>query len=107
VDPEAARGVEPTVRQPDAMALAEVKNAHEAGMHKMQRGVVGWLVGTGPEKAGNVATLSIVASFGLVMVAFFKFDFGTQFELFYKILTTMLGPVGLALGYLFGSKDNK
>ncbi len=73
----------------------------------MQRGLMGWLVGTGPEKAGNVATLSILASFLLVMIAFFKFDFDTQFELFYKILTTMLGPVGLALGYLFGSKDSR
>lgn len=107
IKPDDARAVEPLVRQPDAMALAEVKNAHEAGMHKMQRGFIGWLVGTGPEKAGNVATLAIIASFGLVVIAFFKFDFGTQFELFYKILTTMLGPVGLALGYLFGSKESK
>ncbi|WP_206742491.1 hypothetical protein [Rhizobium grahamii] len=49
--------------------------------------------------------MAIVASFALVMIAFFRFDFATQFELFFKILTTMLGPVGLALGYLFGSKE--
>ncbi|WVT73331.1 hypothetical protein QM996_17920 [Sinorhizobium chiapasense] len=104
---EDARRVEPTVRAPDALALEEMKNNHAAGMHKMQRGLVGLVVGTGPEKAGNVATLAIVASFALVMISFFKFDFGTQFDLFYKILTTMLGPVGLALGYLFGSKETK
>ncbi|MGR9373409.1 hypothetical protein [Rhizobium leguminosarum] len=73
--------------------------------HVHRRGLVGMVVGTGPEKASNVATVAIVASFTLVMIAFFRFDFATHFELFYKILTTMLGPVGLALGYLFGSKD--
>ncbi|EPE98633.1 hypothetical protein RGCCGE502_09410 [Rhizobium grahamii CCGE 502] len=82
-----------------------MKNNHAARTHRMQRGLIGLIVGTGPEKAGNVATVAIVASFALVMIAFFRFDFATQFELFFKILTTMLGPVGLALGYLFGSKE--
>lgn len=100
-----ARRAEPTVRPPDELALEEMKNNHAVRTHRMQRGLVGLVVGTGPEKAGNVATVAIVASFGLVMTAFFRFDFATQFELFFKILTTMLGPIGLALGYLFGSKD--
>jgi hypothetical protein len=104
---EDARRAEPIIRPPDNLAAEELKNSHAEKTHRMQRGIIGLIVGTGPEKAGNVATLAIVASFGLVLIAFFKFDFSTQFELFYKILTTMLGPVGLALGYLFGSKDKQ
>lgn len=92
-----ARAAQPNVPPPDSKAIAETKNAHEAGMHKMQRGIVVYIVGTGPAKAGNVATVAIFASFGLVMVAFFKFDFSSKFDLFYKVLTTMLGQSVLRL----------
>jgi hypothetical protein len=107
VTEEQARKSEPIVPQPDSLALEEIKNNHAKNMAGLHRGVIGWCVGSGPEKAGNVATLTIIASFLLIVCAFFKFDFSAQFDFFYKILTTLLGPIGLALGYLFGSKGEK
>ena len=76
-------------------------------MQALQRGWIGIALGTGAEKAGNVATLTIIACFLIILLLFAKTDMSTQFDQFYKMLTTMLGPVGLALGYLFGSRDSR
>lgn len=102
-----ARKTEPVVREPDALALKEQQNNHDKAMAGLHRGWIGWLVGSGPEKSGNVATLTIFACFLIILIAFMKFDFNTQFESFFKIMTSVFGPVGLALGYLFGAKDSK
>ena len=107
VSEDAARRAEPTVPEPDPLALEEARNNHARGMHHLQRGLIGWCVGTGSEKPGNVATLAIIASFAIILIGFFKFDLQKEFESFYKLLTTLLGPVGLALGYLFGSSKTK
>lgn len=93
------------MRPVDALALKEIENEHEKRKIEMQRGWIGIVLGTGPEKSGNVATLTIVASFFMILISFAKIDFSSGFDQFFKILTTMLGPVGLALGYLFGSRE--
>ncbi len=74
-------------------------------MQALQRGWIGIALGTGGEKAGNVATLTIVACFIIILLLFVRTDMATQFEQFYKMLTTLLGPVELALGYLFGARE--
>lgn len=107
VSVEDARKAEPIIREPDPLAIEEVRNNHATRMHGMQRGIIGWCVGSGPEKAGNVATLSIVACFAIIAAGFFKFDFAKEFDSFLKLVTIFLGIVGLALGYLFGAKENK
>lgn len=105
VSPEEARRAEPVVRAADPLALEEMRNSHQATLLSIQRGWIGIALGTGPEKSGNVATLTIFACFVLIILLFLKTDMGTQFDQFYKMLTTLLAPVGLALGYLFGSRD--
>jgi len=75
-------------------------------MHTLQRGLLGWCIGSGSEKAGNVATLTILGCLIFILFAFLRMNLQTEFESFYKLLTTLLGPVGLALGYLFGSRDS-
>jgi hypothetical protein len=107
VTEDQARKSEPVVREPDPLAIEELKNNHTKNMASLHRGFVGSCVGSGPEKAGNVATLTIVACFLMIVGSFLKFDFATQFDSFFKVLTTALGPIGLALGYLFGSKESK
>ena len=74
-------------------------------MHALQRGLLGWCIGSGGEKAGNVATLTILGCFTFMLIAYFKMDLQKEFDAFFKLLTTLLGPVGLALGYLFGARD--
>jgi len=75
-------------------------------MHTLLRGLLGWCIGSGSEKAGNVATLTILGCLIFILFAFLRMNLQTEFESFYKLLTTLLGPVGLALGYLFGSRDS-
>ena len=76
-------------------------------MNQNHRGIVGWIFGSGFEKPGNAAILSIFTFLMLIVIAFFRIDIKADAEVFYKLLTTMLGPVGLALGYLFGAKRSK
>ena len=106
VPEDVARRAEPTVRAPDELAIQEVANAHAKEMHTLQRGLLGWCIGSGSEKAGNVATLTILGCLIFILFAFLRMNLQTEFESFYKLLTTLLGPVGLALGYLFGSRDS-
>jgi purine-cytosine permease-like protein len=51
--------------------------------------------------------LAIIACFGIICAGFLKFDFSKEFDSFLKLVSTFLGIVGLALGYLFGAKDHK
>lgn len=106
VSKDDARKAEPVVREPDQLALEELRNSHARDMNKNQRGAIGWMFGSGLEKSGNAAILSIVVFLALIVCAFFKFDLSKDSDAFYKLLTTLLGPIGLALGYLFGSKKS-
>lgn len=107
VSPEDARRAVPVIRPADTLALEEMRNAHEANKLSIQRGWIGIALGTGSEKAGNVATLVILACFVIILILFVKTDFSTQFDPFFKTFSALLGPVGLALGYLFGSRDGR
>ncbi|MCU0819436.1 MAG: hypothetical protein MUF11_09010 [Beijerinckiaceae bacterium] len=102
---EEARRAEPTVRPPDPLALQELQNSHSKNMQELNRGWLGACIGSGPEKPGNTAVLVIILCFLFIAASAFKFDLSTQFENFFKIVTTLLGPIGLALGYLFGSRE--
>jgi hypothetical protein len=105
VSVDAARAVEPKVPSPDALALKELENSHSKSMHTLSRGWIGACIGSGNEKPGNTAFLVIVCCFAFIGISVFKFDIATQFEQFFKFVTLFFGPVGLALGYLFGSRD--
>ncbi len=104
---EQARGVEPTVRAPDELAIQEAKNAHENNMHKNERGWVGAVFGSRSEKPGNVALVVILLCFIFAMLAFVRLDIAKDSELFFKLLSVVSGLVSLALGYLFGSSDRR
>lgn len=95
------------IRPADSLALEEIRNSHEAYKLSIQRGWIGVALGTGTEKAGNVATLVILACFIIILLLFAKTDFSTEFDPFFKTFSALLGPVGLALGYLFGSRDTR
>jgi ABC-type multidrug transport system permease subunit len=101
---EAARRSEPTVVAPDARAKKE-ELLHAQATQKNDLGWVGVVLGSRSEKPGNVAAIVILFCFILIGVGFFMTDVrsGGSGELFFKLLAALLGPVGLALGYLFGS----
>ncbi len=102
---EDAQRAEPTVLPPDPLAMQELQNTHSRDMQNLHRGWVGAFIGSGPEKPGNTAVLVIVVCFFFIAGLAFQFDLDKQFDSFYKLLTTLFGPIGLALGYLFGSKE--
>lgn len=105
VSEDKARRAKPEVREPDQLAMQEMQNSHSRNMETLLRGWVGACIGSGPEKSGNTAFLVIVLCFFFIAIAAFRFDLDKQFDNFYKLLTTLLAPIGLALGYLFGSKE--
>lgn len=105
VSVDEARRSEPIVAAPDSLAIKELDHFHSMEMHNLHRGFLGAIVGSGPEKPGNTAIIVIVFCFVFISVAGFKLDLDKQFDQFYKLITTLLGPVGLALGYLFGSRE--
>lgn len=108
VDLDTLRRAEPKVpEKPDALALEEARNNHARELQRMQRGIIGWCVGSGSEKPGNVATLCIAACFLLILSAFLKLDIQKDSEFFLKILSASTGMIGLALGYLFGSRGSE
>jgi hypothetical protein len=99
---EAARSFEPEIREPDDLAREELRNNHATRMHEMHAGYIGRFCGSGSEKSGNIAIVSIIFCFAVIGFGLFKFDLETQIDSFFKLLTAMLGLVALALGYLFG-----
>lgn len=100
-----ARRATPVVREPDALALAEVKNAHEQATAVNERGIVGRLLGTKTEKPGNIAFIVILVCFALVTVAFFRFDLEKSFDNFMKLAAVLFSIISGAHGYLFGSSQ--
>lgn len=80
-------------------------------------GRVGKFVGGGPEKAGNIAYVVIVASIFLIIVASLAAAFTSQevataapglIPLFDKIVAASVSLITGALGYIFGAaKDSK
>lgn len=96
-----ARSVEPEVPEPDRLARQELRRAHEKAMHKQDRGWIGVLCGSRAEKAGNVAFMVILGAFILIACTLATNGLSEQF---FKLFSALLGVVGLALRYLFGSK---
>lgn len=95
-----ARAVEPVIPEPDKLALQEEEHSHAEAIHRQERGWVGIICGSRGEKSGNVAFMVIVACFILIGCAMYS---ASMTEPFFKLLSALLGVVGLALGYLFGS----
>jgi hypothetical protein len=93
--------VQPAIQEPDTLALEEARLEHERTLHKADKGWIGHLCGSRNEKPGNVAFLVILGSFLLVCAAMYENGLS---EPFFKFLTVLLGVVGTALGYLFGSQ---
>lgn len=66
-------------------------------------GYIGKIVGSSSEKPGNIAAISIIASFLIIVgLIFFKKD-AFDAEVFLAILSI----ITLALGYLFGHGSSK
>jgi hypothetical protein len=99
-----AREVEPVVPEPDKLALKEVENSHAQATHRAEQGWVGKICGSRGEKSGNIAFLVIVACFLLIGIAL---NSSGLTEPFFKLLASLLGVIGLALGYLFGAHNSK
>ncbi|MDR6873535.1 hypothetical protein J2Y55_004562 [Bosea sp. BE125] len=89
------------------MAIDELKAnlAHAKDMHQLNRGWVGACIGSGSEKPGNAAIIVILFCFTVMTVALFRLDLKTDMDQLLRIVPVALGPVGLALGYLFGARD--
>jgi hypothetical protein len=63
-------------------------------------GCVGRFIGGGTEKAGNIAFLTIILFICLLILAFLM-------KLSDTIIASIIGIIGTALGYVFGSNSNK
>jgi hypothetical protein len=103
---EDARKAEPVVREPDALALLESKNLHEQNQKRLEQGVLGRLLGSHGEKAGNISFIVILICFGLIAFAFFRMDLKSEFDSFQKFAGAMLAIITGALGYLFGASGH-
>jgi hypothetical protein len=103
-----AAGVAPVIRAPDELALKELQqtNAHAQATQKAEQGWIGAIFGAKSEKSGNVAAFVIVLCFIFIFLAAYR-EADAPSETFFKLLSPILGLIGLALGYLFGSSDRK
>jgi hypothetical protein len=102
VTAEEARQVTPQVPEPDKKALKEqAQFLHEQATQKAELGTIGGWLGAKSEKAGNIAFIVIIFAFLLVFTAYAHEGGAT--DNFFKVFSAMIGLVGLALGYLFGS----
>src|SRR5438045_3840750 len=79
-----ARRAEPTVREPDALATLERKNAHEQATQKNEQGALGRWLGSRSEKAGNISFIVIIVCFLFIGIAFLKMDIKSEFDSFMK-----------------------
>ena len=77
----------------DAQHIQEAK--------KIERGVMGWLLGIGTEKPGNVAGFAVVASF-ILFGAVLLFAIDTPSLSKKDALLIVAGFISLGLGFLFG-----
>jgi hypothetical protein len=105
VSVEDARRAAPRVVEPDEKAAKEDSSlyAHQQATQRASLGAIGWFLGASGEKPGNVAAIVILFCFAIIAWAYGTTNFTTDGESFFKLLAAMLGPIGLALGYLFGS----
>lgn len=102
VTAEEARNVTPQAPEPDKRALQEqAQFLHQQATQKAELGTVGSWLGAKAEKAGNIAFIVIIFSFFMVFNAYWHEGGAT--ENFFKVFSAMIGLIGLALGYLFGS----
>lgn len=104
---EEAKRATPTTPEPDEKALQEAKLLHEQVMQRTQLGLIGKLLGSAQEKSGNVAFLVILMCFIFMGIGFFQMPIADHADNLFKLFTVMLGPVALALGYLFGSGNSR
>lgn len=101
-----ARRAEPTVREPDALALLEQKNLHERTLRQAEQGKLGTLLGSHGEKAGNISFIVILICFLLIATAFCRMDLQKDFDSFMKFDTALIAIITGALGYLFGASNH-
>jgi hypothetical protein len=104
---EEARKAEPTVREPDALALAEIENNHAQATHHAEQGSIGHFLGSRSEKPGNVAFIVIIICFLIIVGAFWRIDLKQDFDNFMKFSSALFAIITGALGYLFGSGTAK
>jgi hypothetical protein len=72
---------------------------------KQERGVVGWLFGSGPEKTGNIAGFAILFSFVAIAFVLLFMPDSTAFTRKDAFLS-FSGVITLSLGYLFGKSTS-
>jgi hypothetical protein len=77
--------------------------AHEHNMRKLELGYVGLIFGGGSEKSGNIALITIIIVFLLLLFIFYRIGVAANGDLLIKIASPLLSIITLALGYLFGS----
>ena len=102
---DAARRAEPVVREPDALALKEAENAHAQSIQKVERGLIGLIMGSKTEKSGNIAFVVIFFCFVVIVIGFLKFDMkiASEFDSFMKLVAAFSSIITGALGYIFGA----
>jgi hypothetical protein len=108
VTPNQARTVEPTIPAPDDIARKELEFWHAQRTQEAEQGWIGKAFGSKTEKPGNIAALVVLLSFLMIFAAYGISALNGKdpsSESFFKITSTFLGVVGLALGYLFGSSS--
>jgi hypothetical protein len=79
-----------------------LENSHQQATQKTEQGWIGKVCGSKGEKAGNIAFLVIIACFLLISGALYTSGLTDPF---FKLMTSLLGVIGLALGYLFGAHN--
>lgn len=80
---------------------------HAQAAQRIQRGAVGWLLGSGKEKPGNVAGLAILLAC-LMIILLAKLDMAADVprkELIMLIAGIIPGALGYYFGFLTGAKS--
>ena len=95
-------GDSPRATGAEELAFFNATAQSQQEMHRMNLGWVGRFLGGGPEKAGNIAALTIAAAILLLAVVAIRIDWTKELDTFLKVLSGVLSVVTLSLGYLFG-----
>jgi hypothetical protein len=69
---------------------------------KLDRGIMGILIGMGAEKAGNLVGFVVLLTFIAILVIYLSRDS----ENTVKIILTLISIITLSLGYYFGKKND-
>ena len=90
---------EPVPRLDDIARREQAQYDHQHRTKQADLGLIGKLVGSSTEKAGNISFIVLVVYFGIVVASLFWAKESTS-----MLLPHFLSILTLVLGYLFGRK---